>query len=178
MSPRRRNIPLKAIIPMVLMWLLLWASYGPVAAIGGVLAAIVVLYVFPLPTLDLDGRFRPFAFIKLWVVFAYDLVTASVQIAWWSIRPKKPPLSAIIEVRLQSESTFILTFTAEMLSLIPGSVVVEASQTEHTLYLHVFGVSNEDDIARVRRKIYAQELRIVRAIGSDAELANYGGEAA
>lgn len=170
----RRRIPLKPVIPMVLMWLLLWAGYGPVTILGGVVCAIVVLYVFPLPTLDFDGRFRPLAFAHFLGRFVFDLVTASFQIAWWGLRPQRPPMSAIIEVRLKSEQTFILTVTAEVLSLIPGSVVVEASQTEHTLYLHVFGVENDDDIAKVRREIYAQELRIVKAIGSAEELANYG----
>lgn len=171
----RRKIPLRPIIPMMLMWLLLWASFSPVAVIGGTLAAVIVLYVFPLPTLDFAGKFRPIPFATFLARFVYDVITASVQIAWWALRPQRTPLSAIIEVRLQSEQTFILTVTAEVLSLIPGSVVVEASQTEHTLYLHVFGVENEDDIAQVREQIAAQEWRIVKAIGSDAEVENFGG---
>lgn len=173
--PIKRHVPWRPIVPMVLMWLLLWAGYNPVTILGGVLCAVVVLYAFPLPTLDFQGRFRPLAFARFVGHFVFDLITASFQIAWWALRPRKAPLSAIIEVRLKSESTFILTVTAEVLSLIPGSVVVEASQTEHALYLHVFGVENEDDLAEVRRKIYAQELRVVKAIGSDEELANYGG---
>lgn len=174
MPKTRRHVPWKPIIPMVLMWLMLWGGYNAVTILGGVACAIIVLYVFPLPTLYFRGKFRPIKALNFISHFAFDLVTASVQISWWALRPKKPPLSAIIEVKLTSESDFILTVTAEVLSLIPGSVVVEASQTEHKLYLHVFGVSNEDDINTVRQRVHEQELRIVQAIGSDAELANFG----
>lgn len=176
--PTKRHLPLRAIVPMVLMWLLLWAGYSPVTVLGGVLCALVVLYVFPLPSLGFEAKLRPWHATVCLSRFVYDLVTASFQIAWWGLRPGPPPLSAIVELRLKSDSMLILTLTAEALSLVPGSVVVEASQTEHTLYLHFFGINSAEDLHRTREAAFAQELRIVKAIGSDAELANYGRERA
>jgi multicomponent Na+:H+ antiporter subunit E len=47
---------------------------------------------------------------------------------------------------------------------------VDTDQASTTLYIHVIGVSGREGVEEFRRGVYETEARIVRAIGSDAEI--------
>jgi multicomponent Na+:H+ antiporter subunit E len=64
--------------------------------------------------------------------------------------------NAVIEVPLQTPSDLVLTVVAEMVSLIPGSVVVEARRSTHTLFLHLLDVTSEEAAEQARRQVLAQ----------------------
>ena len=59
-------------------------------------------------------------------------------------------------------------------SLVPGSLIVDTDQASTTLYIHVIAVPDRAAVERFRRSVYATEARIVRAIGSDAEIKMLG----
>jgi multicomponent Na+:H+ antiporter subunit E len=63
-----------------------------------------------------------------------------------------------------------MTLDAIAMSLVPGSLVVEADRERSTLYLHTFATRTEDDVEAMRAKVLVVEARIVRAIGSKADL--------
>jgi multicomponent Na+:H+ antiporter subunit E len=80
------------------------------------------------------------------------------------------PRSAIIRVPLRVCSDLVLTLTGEAVSLVPGSLIVDTDQASTTLYIHVIGVPDRAAVERFRRTVYEVEARIIRAIGSDAEI--------
>ena len=45
-------------------------------------------------------------------------------------------------MQLRSQSDLFLTVTAQLCSLVPGSIVVEAHRLSGLLYIHVFDVSD------------------------------------
>jgi len=98
------------------------------------------------------------------------LVLASVQLAVMAFRFGHHPRSAIIRVPLRVPSDLILTLTGEAVSLVPGSLIVDTDQASTTLYIHVIGVANREEVEQFRHNVYETEARIVRAIGSDAEI--------
>jgi multicomponent Na+:H+ antiporter subunit E len=73
----------------------------------------------------------------------------------------------VIEVDLQTSSDFVLTVVAEMVSLVPGSLVVEARRSTHTLFLHVLDARDQRGVQKMRRQVFALEGRIVRAFGTE-----------
>jgi multicomponent Na+:H+ antiporter subunit E len=79
--------------------------------------------------------------------------------------------NAIIGVPLRTTSDFVMTMTATAVSLVPGTLVIEIDRARAVLYLHSIAVDDERGIERVRRAVLATEARIVRAIGSAADLA-------
>lgn len=176
MTPLKQRRPLSWRNALVLtaMWLLLWGSISPFTIVGGIITSYIIMFVFPLPSLDFRGKFRLWPFAILVFRFVLDLVVASFSVAWLAVRPQAPPKNSIIAVPLRSESDLILTITAEVISLIPGTVVVEASQEDHMLFLHLLGADTRQKIETTRRKMHEQEQRIVAAIGTDAELAKFG----
>jgi len=155
---------------LVAVWVLLWGVLSWANLISGLLVAAAVLAVFPLPPVPFAGRPHPLALLRLAWRFVTDLVAASVQLAVLAFRFGHQPRSAIIRVPLRVPSDLVLTLTAEAVSLVPGSLIVDTDQASTTLYIHVIGLADRDAVERFRREVYRTEARIVRAIGSDADI--------
>jgi multicomponent Na+:H+ antiporter subunit E len=150
---------------LTVVWVVLWGSLSPLTVLGGFLVAVVACLVFPLPPLRLAMRVRPLPLLWLVLRFAVDVVVSSVQVARVVLRPARPLRNAVVEVNLRTPSDFVLTVVAEMTCLIPGSLVVEARRSTHTLFLHVLDVGDQEGVERFRQGVLDQETRVVRAIG-------------
>ncbi|MDG4769915.1 Na+/H+ antiporter subunit E [Solwaraspora sp. WMMD792] len=155
-----------AVAALVVLWNLFYGRFSVGNLLGGTVVALVVVTVFPLPPVAFEGRIRPLAVLRFLIRFVVDLFTASAQVAWTAVRFGHTPRSAVIAVRLRVRTDLNLTLTAEALSLIPGSLIVEADPASGTLYVHVLDVVDHRDVERARRKVLALEERIVRAVGS------------
>ena len=132
--------------------------------------ALLVTRVFYLPPVALSGRFNVWWALVFAVRFVYDLFTASVQVAWLAVDPRKVPNSSVVAVQLRSHSDLIMTLVAIAISLVPGSLVVEADRLRAVLYVHVLDTDGADDVAAARVSVHAVERRIIRALGSREEL--------
>ncbi len=162
---RYRSLQLPMLLWLTVVWVALWGDLSLITVLGGLLVATIGSLVFPLPPLRLDVRVRPLALLWLVVRFAADVVVSSFQVAWVVLRPRRPLRNAVIEVNLQTPSDFVLTVVAEMTCLIPGSLVVEARRSTHTLFLHVLDVGDLAGVERFRQGVLDQEKRLVRALG-------------
>ena len=162
---RYRSLQLPMLLWLTVVWVALWGDLSLITVLGGLLVATIGSLVFPLPPLRLDVRVRPLALLWLVVRFAADVVVSSIQVAWVVLRPRRPLRNAVIEVNLRTPSDFVLTVVAEMTCLIPGSLVVEARRSTHTLFLHVLDVGDLAGVERFRQSVLDQEERLVRALG-------------
>ena len=162
---RYRALQLPVLAWLTVVWVVLWGDLSPVTFVGGFAVACIACLAFPLPPLRLDVRVRPLALLRLAARFAADVVVSSVQVAWVVIRPGRTLRNAVVEVNLRTPSDFVMTVVAEMTCLIPGSLVVEARRSTHTLFLHVLDVGDAAGVERFRRSVLDQEARVVRAFG-------------
>ncbi|NYF18130.1 multicomponent Na+:H+ antiporter subunit E [Microbacterium sp. AK009] len=155
---------------LIALWMLLWGQFTVLAFLTGLVAAIVVTRVFRLPPVSLSGRLNIWFGLVFVATFLVALVRGSLLVAWQTVRPGKLPGAAIIAVHLRTDDDLIMTHTAVTSSLIPGSLVLEADRDRRMLYLHVIGVEDDDDIEMQRQSVLGWEARIVRAVGSKAQL--------
>ncbi len=102
--------------------------------------------------------------------FVVELVRASAHVARIAVQPGYTPRSAIIGVRLRLPTDLNLALTAEVLSLVPGTLIIEVDRDAGILYVHVLDVRGPASLAASRDQVRAVEGRIVAAIGSTAEL--------
>ncbi|MGC5017760.1 Na+/H+ antiporter subunit E [Micromonospora sp. DT47] len=155
---------------LVVVWNLLWGDFSWGNLVGGVLVGSAVLLFFPLPPVSFGGRLRPRALLVLAVTFVTELVSASIHVAAIAVRPGYRPRGAIIAVRMRIRTDLNLALTAELLSLVPGTLIIEVDRDNGVLYVHVLDVRRPEDLTDSRERILAVEERIVRAVGSAAEL--------
>ena len=170
----RRRISWRMVIWLTAVWVMLWADLTAANILIGVVIGALVTLLLPLPTIDFRGRIHPLPAISLVARFLFDLVRASFQVAILALHPGREPTGAVIRVHLRNESDLYLTLTAQLTTLIPGSIVVEANRQTGVLYLHVLDVDALGGIEKVRSDTLAQEERVMRALATADELAAAG----
>lgn len=153
---------------LTLVWIMLNGNASLLTVGSGVLIALLISIVFPLPSIEWGGRINPFGFLKLIGILLWELASASVRLAAYAFSRDPTLHSAIIAVRLNSDSDLYQVGTGSMLSIVPGSVVVDARRKTRTLYLHLFNTSPE---ALRHDKLHAlrEESLILGAFGSKVE---------
>ena len=167
---RYRALQPAALIWLTAVWVALWGDVSVANVLSGAVLGVVVCLVFPLPPVRMNLRVRPLALLWLVLRFLMDVVVASGEVAWKVLTLRGAPRNAVIEVNLRTPSDFVLTVVGEMTSLVPGSVVVEARRSSHTLFLHVLDARDEAGVEKMREATYALERRVVLAFGADTHL--------
>jgi multicomponent Na+:H+ antiporter subunit E len=170
MRPTRLRMPqLPTVAWLALVWVALWGDLAVATVLSGLAVALVVCQVFPLPPLRMDLHVRPWWLLRLVLRFVGDVVVASAQVSWVTFQLHRQPRNAVIEVDLRTQSDFVLTVVAEMVSLVPGSLVVEARRSTHTLFLHVLDARDMVGVDRMRAQVLALERRVVLAFGTETQ---------
>lgn len=173
MSPESRRgivrdllLQLPFLLWLVVLWMLLWHQFTPLAAITGLVVAIFVTRVFRLPTVELVGRVNIWYTLVFIVLFLGAVVVGAVSVAIQVFDFRRQPGAAIIAIPLRYADDIVTTHVAITASLIPGSLVVESDRDRRILYLHVIGVHDRADVDAFREGVLRWERRIVRAVGS------------
>ena len=161
---------LPLIVVLVVLWMLLWGNVSWLNLVTGLVLAVFVTRVFYLPPVELTGRLHPWHLAVFVGNFAWQLVTASFQVAAQAFAPRPISRNAVIAVQLYTRSDLIMTLTAITLSLIPGSLVLEADREKSILYLHVLSTPDTAAVEKARAAVLLIERRIVHALGSRADL--------
>lgn len=164
----RHQLPL--LVWLVLVWNLLWGTFSWANLIGGVLVALLLTTLLPLPAVVDRGRLRPLPLLRYLARFARDLVVASIEVSWLAFRPGRHR-SAIITVQLRADSDLMLTLVAETLTLVPGSLVLDLDREDRVMALHLMWVRDAEHVERQRASVLATEARVVRAFGSAEDVA-------
>jgi len=159
---------------LAVMWMLLWGAFTWGNLVGGLLVAAVVLLVLPMPPVAVRGPLRPWRLLVLLARFHWDLLRASLQVSVLVFRFGHVPRGAIIGVRLRSTDDLVITVVAELSSLVPGTLVVDAHRITGTLYLHVLDVEVSGGLDAVRRETLDLEARVLRALAPRDELVELG----
>ena len=170
----RRGVQWWTVAWLAAVWVFLWGDVSWANVLAGVAIGLGVTLGFRMAPIAFHGRLHPWGLVVLVARFAADLVRASAEVSWLALRPGYTPRGALIEVRLRSHSDLYLTLTAELVSLVPGSLVVEANRLTGRLYLHVLDLAHSGGADSVRAHVLAQEARVLRALGSRDELAAAG----
>ncbi|MCB5273461.1 hypothetical protein BJG92_00983 [Arthrobacter sp. SO5] len=164
----RQELPL--LVWLVIVWCALWQDFGPGNLLFGALIAIVVARLFYLPPVELGGRFNVLRAVPFALVFLAKVVAASFQVLYLAVAKGPRVLSAVIAVPLRSHSDLLVTATGHVISLIPGSLVVEVDRSTSTLYIHGVNVRDAADAAKLRKDVRDTEAGLIRIMGTKEEV--------
>lgn len=169
-SRRSRRFSLAASIWLTVVWVLLWGDLSVANVLAGLAIALVVGTTLRMPPVEFSGRVHLLSLIRLAGTFLVEVVVASAQVALLAFAPGRAPRSAVIGVQMRSHSDLYLTLTAEITSLIPGTIVVEAHRITGMLYVHILDVDLAGGLEVAHQHVLLTEARLMRAIASDDEL--------
>lgn len=164
MSRRARSVVLGAWLTLV--WTALWGDARPPTMVAGaVVAALVIALSGPAPPAPEPLRVRPLAVLRLGGWFAVKLVEANLLVSREVVTPSNAIREAVVAVRLHTASEGLVTLVANMISLTPGTLVLEIEHTEPqpVLYVHVLHLKT---VAAARADVHDLECRVMRAFGA------------
>jgi multicomponent Na+:H+ antiporter subunit E len=160
---------------LTVLWMLLWRSVSVANVLSGILVAGAVLAFTRQPAggaADNEHAMRvnPFALAYLVVFVLYKLVEANLVLAWEIVTPRNRIHTGIVAVPLRTESEAAMMVVANLITLTPGTVTIDAVTNDHAgappvLYVHVLHLH---DTERVRADLMHLEELSVRAFGSIA----------
>lgn len=160
-------------VALVAAWMAVFAELSWVTFIGGVLVALLVQILFPLPHQRGTWRIRPVRLAFLTLRFAWDLIQAGIHVGLLVLFPR-PHQNAIVRCETRTSNPVYLTILAAMVSLVPGTIVVEVDRKRRLMYLHCLDIAGQGGIDGIRRATSAQEARILWAVAPKAVLVQSG----
>lgn len=162
-EPRVLGSRLFMLLWLTFAWVLLWGSWDLGTVASGVLAALVVMAVLPLPRVPVEGLVRPLSTVWLVLVVAYYLVRSSLTVAWQAVRPGPQPRSAVLPAPMRLKSDFTLALAVNTLNLMPGGIVVRVDPIARYVYIHVLDAGTDQAISRFERQVATVERIYLRA---------------
>ncbi|MET8472215.1 Na+/H+ antiporter subunit E [Streptomyces sp. NPDC006422] len=166
---RWRRIDLPLIAWLTVVWTLLWSGLTWGNVISGIVVAVVLCLVFPLPAVELDLRLRPIGILRLAGYLLYDMVSSTITVTWQTLHGRPGP-AAVIAVPLRCRTDLMIAATAVAVSSVPGGALVEVNGSTATLFLHVVHADDPDAVERARADVRRLEGLAVRAFGTREEI--------
>lgn len=166
--PSRFRFQWRQSLVLAIGWVVLVGQVNVVSVVGGVLLAWLVTVLFPLPPVSYGGRLHPWGLVKLTAAVLVDLAVASFSLARFAFG-RRMPRTGIVRVKLLSDSDLYQVLVSMLVSIVPGTIVLDARRSNRMLYLHVFDTPEGHHIESAAADALGIERRVVDALGSRAE---------
>lgn len=157
---------LLAAVALTVFWVALWESVSWANIIGGVAAAAFALWLAPAGPAQGHFVLRPLPALRLTFYFLWKLIEASIIVAWEVVTPRNRINEAIVAVPLRCRERLMITLLANAVSLTPGTVTLEATETPPTLYIHVLHLKTVEAVRQDVRRL--EDLAIAALVAEES----------
>lgn len=127
------------------LWMFLTQAYEPVAFIKGYLFGMVILFTF---RRFFGSRFylgRVIAIISLVLLFIKELILSNISVLKLLLKPKLDIKPAIFALPTVLEKDWEITILANLITLTPGTLVVDISDDNKILYIHTIDMDDAQE---------------------------------
>ncbi|MCF3944886.1 Na+/H+ antiporter subunit E [Oceanobacillus alkalisoli] len=135
-------------ILIAVLWMFLQSSFTPASFVFGYLIGILILYLmrkFLMVKVDLR-KIRLWAVVKLFFLFVIELTKANIDMVKVVLKPQMDHQPGIVAVRTKLNTEIEITLLAALISLTPGTVSMDFSPDNKTIYIHAIDVPDEDEM--------------------------------
>ena len=155
------QILLNLLIAMV--WMLLHDVWNTLTFTIGFILGFFIIYsfrrFFPTP---FYGR-KLWAILKLIYLFGIDLMMSSIVVIGQVIRPRLNIQPGIFKMETKLMTEWELAMLVNLLTLTPGSVVMEIAPEEGILYVHAMDVKrNKPSVIKTKNKLEDVIIEVMR----------------
>jgi multicomponent Na+:H+ antiporter subunit E len=151
---------------LTVVWVLLWGTFTPLTVVGGLVVAVLVTLLFPMPPTPDRLPVRPLRVAGLVGYLAYDLVVSTLEVTWQTLRHGGRARGAIVEIPLHSRSDRVVTVMAAAVSLSPGTAVLQIDLERGCWFVYALGPRDAAGVERIRRRVLDLQRRVLAAFGS------------
>lgn len=143
------------------LWMFLQDEWSILAFFSGYIVGIII--VFSLRRF-FNHRFYLWTFlaiVKLLLVFTHELITSSVLVVKQVTRPKINVTPGIFKLETELKGDIEITLLSLLITLTPGSVVMELAPSNKILYVHAMDIPESSDAVKKSVKIFEKAIKDV-----------------
>ncbi|MEM8630078.1 MAG: Na+/H+ antiporter subunit E [Pseudomonadota bacterium] len=134
---------------LAVLWTALMDSYTlPTFAAGFAIGFLILWVIQPLTGGSNSYFLRTFYWVRLVVMFHYELIVSSIAVVWDVLTPQHLARPGIIEVPLDVETETGLLLVTNLVSLTPGTLSVDVSDDRRTLLVHAMFADDPDAVVK------------------------------
>ena len=129
-------------------WMFLSISFKPTTFIVGYLLGLFMLFLL---RKSFSTRFymeQVWAVIKLVLLFLKELTLSNISVLKLIIKPEMPIRPAIFAMPTVLEKDWEITLLSSLITLTPGTIVIDISDDNKTLYIHSIDFEDIDDAVK------------------------------
>ncbi|ALC84612.1 MULTISPECIES: Na+/H+ antiporter subunit E [Bacillaceae] len=126
-------------------WMFLSVSFKPSTFIVGYILGLLMLFMV---RKSFSTRFyldKVWAVIKLTLLFLKELTLSNFSVLMLIIKPKMPIRPAIFAMPTVLEKDWEITLLSSLITLTPGTIVIDISDDNKTLYIHSLDFEDIDE---------------------------------
>lgn len=143
---------------IALTWMFLSVSFKPTTFIVGYLLGVLMLFML---RKSFSSRFymdRIWAVIKLASLFLKELVLSNFSVLKLIVQPTMPIRPAIFAMPTVLEQDWEITLLSSLITLTPGTVVIDISDDNKTLYIHSIDFEDIDEAVESIRNTFEKAI--------------------
>ncbi|GIN63679.1 Na+/H+ antiporter subunit E [Robertmurraya siralis] len=145
------------------LWMFFQDNWSVLTFFSGFLFGLLVLYIL---RRFLPAKFYPvtlLAILKLVLVFIYELFSSSILVIRQVTKPKIDISPGIFTLETDLEGDLEVTLLALLLTLTPGSVVVEISPDNKRFFIHAMDIPDSSNaVIKSKEKFETAIKRVTR----------------
>ena len=128
-------------------WTVLFGSFTALTFASGFVVGFGVLWLLqPLMGAQSAYFWRVWYWLKLIVMFHYELVVSSLDVLWDIVTPTHRAHPALIDVPLDVKTDAGILLVTNLISLTPGTLSLDVSEDRSTLRVHAMFAKDPDAV--------------------------------
>ncbi|WP_115168719.1 Na+/H+ antiporter subunit E [Sphingobacterium spiritivorum] len=145
------------------IWIALTGSMYYSNFLFGFLLGFFILWIMNINETDQRYFYRVPKTAGFVLYFLYEMIVANIQVAYDVITPKYFFKPGIIRYPLNARTDFEINLLATIISLTPGTLILDISDDKSALYIHVMYLKDKDKfIAQLKNGFERRLLEIIR----------------
>lgn len=159
-------MPMQVLINIFIgvLWMFLQNDWSVLSFISGYLFGLLVLFILQRFLPSKYYLFTMQAVVSLFFIFIREIFVSSIFVIGKSIKPKIDIKPGIFSFETSLKGDIEVTLLALLLTLTPGSVVVEVSPDNKMLYLHTMDIPDmSDSVLRSKDKFEEAIKKVTRS---------------
>jgi len=133
---------------LAVAWAILFEGFTWLTLLSGFFAGYGVLWLLQ-PLTGGGSRYflRVWYWVKLIVLFLYELIVSSLAVLWDIFTPQHRARPAIIDMPLDVKSDVGILLVTNLISLTPGTLSIDVSEDRSTLRVHAMFAEDPDAVS-------------------------------
>lgn len=130
------------------IWIALTGSLFYTNFLFGFMLGFFVLWIMNRNETDQRYFYRVPKIIGFVFYFLYELLKANIQVAFDVVTPKYFFKPGIVKYTMAAKTDFEIQLLSTMISLTPGTLIVDISDDKKTIYIHVMYLTDAETFVR------------------------------